>query len=409
VSGTLSAVVDFGTSKVAALVVERRPDGSTKVLAGAVEPSAGVSRGVVSDADAASAALESAVGEVEHRTERRAEELHVSIGGSHVRGGDARGVLPIYPQGRDVRREDLLSVVQHSRQSMLPPGREHVFAVPRYFRLDGGAPVADPVGLPASRLEVTTHAVTADAAAMNAVDHAVRLGGRRVAGMVPTGPAAGLGAASRSAMEQGCVVVDLGAGTTSIAVFAEQSLAFTACLPLGAEHVTTDVAALLGLGRDEAERVKREHGVALAHLTGEKEAVQVRQEGTSDSRPVQRRVLCEVIESRLRETAGLVRQLLEPTGLLGSLPGGLWLTGGGSLLPGTEELFSEALALGAAGPRPTGQGAPSPTMSVAIGLAKFALAETETDLAPVSGQASWRERVRTIRALLQPRQQESRK
>lgn len=403
------AVVDLGTSKVAALMVERRADGSTKVLAGAVEPSAGVVRGVVTDPEQACGAIESAVSEVEHRTERRAEELTVSLGGAHVRGGEARGVLPIYPQGRGVRREDVLSVVQHSRQSILPPGREHVFAAPRHFRLDGGPPVADPVGMKASRLDVSTHAVTADSSAIAALDHAVRLGGRGVASLVPGPLAAGLGAVPRDAIEQGCLVVDLGAGSTGVAVFADASLAYTGCLPIGSEHVTTDVAALMNLGRDEAERVKTEHGVALAHLVGAGEAVQVRQEGTTDSRPVQRRVLCEVIESRLRETAALVRQLLEPTGLLGDLPGGVWLTGGGCQLPGTDELFRETLATGAPVRLAAGPGQPSPAMSVAIGLAKFALADAEADLAPVSAQAGWRERIRTIKALVQPRHQESRK
>lgn len=397
-------VVDVGSSKVAGLAVTRTEDGRTKVLAGSFVPSQGVSRGIVEDPDKAASAVSSAVAELEAKTSQPARELTIAIGGGQLRCTEAPGILPIYPAGRVVRSEDVMSVVQHSRQAVLPPGREQLHACPRWFKLDGGEPVPDAVGMKCSRLEVSTMLVTADSKALGRIENAVKIGGRAVAEVAPTPIAAALGCAPRSAIEAGCAIVDLGFGTTSIAVFSAGSLAYVGCLPVGSEHVTSDVAALLKVDRDEAERLKLDHGAAISDMVGDREAIQVLQPGSQDSRPIQRRVLCEVIESRLRETAQQVRQLMGAAGRPDSLPGGLWLTGAGSQVPGLDELFAEETEIALA-VQTTGrgnEGRPSPAMSVVIGLAKYALAGEDAELAPVSGAGSWRDRVRSLRALLQP-------
>jgi len=398
-------VIDIGSSKIAGLAVERTDEGRTRVLAGSFVPSQGVSRGAVTDTDEAAKAVSTAVAELEAKTSVAARELSVSVGGSHLRCTESRGVMPIYPAGRVLRAEDAMAVVQHSRQAILPPGREQLHASPRWFRVDGGEPVAEILGLKCARLEVATLLVTAESKVLERTENAVRIGGRSVAEVAPVPLASALGCVPSSAIEQGCIVVDLGAGTTSVAVFCEGCIGYVGCLPVGSEHVTSDIATLLKLDRDEAERLKLEHGVATAASVGSREAIQVHQPGTSDSRPVQRRVLCEVIESRLREIAQLVCQIMGPTRSPGSLPGGLWLTGAGSQLPGLGELFEEEIGIAqpGTGGRAAGKdGRPSPAMSVVIGLAKYALAGDETELAPVSGAHGWRDKVRSLRALLQP-------
>lgn len=404
-SDTPRFVLDIGSSKIAGLAVVRSDGGRTRVLAGSFSPSNGVHRGAVVDADEAAQAISSAVADLEAKSSHAATSLSVSVGGSHLRCTESRGVMPIYPANRVLRSEDVMSVIQHSRQAILPPGREQLHASPKWFRVDGGDPVSDVVGQKCSRLEVSTLLVTADSKTLECTEHAVKIGGRDVREVAPVPLASALGCAPSSAIEQGCVVIDIGAGTTSVAVFSEGSVGYIGCLPVGSEHVTNDIATLLKVDRDEAERLKLEHGVATADSVGGREAMQVHQPGTSDSRPVQRRVLCEVIESRLREIAQQVCQIMGPSRSPETLQGGMWLTGAGSQMPGLEELFAEetGIVLPTMAGRTVGKdGRPSPAMSVVIGLAKYALAGEDAELAPVSGAHSWRERVRSLRAFLQP-------
>jgi cell division protein FtsA len=197
-------------------------------------------------------------------------------------------------------------------------------------------------------------------------------------------------------IEVGAAVVDIGGGKTDLAVFLNGSIAYSVCLPVGSAHVTSDLSKLLKTSPDEAERLKISEGGAVAKLAPEWETVQVLQLGQTVRRPMQRNVLCEIIESRMREIATMVLQQIEKGGFMTSLPGGLVLTGGGAMLRDTDNLFEEVLRhIRVRVAEPELPNAPVAGMATAVGLAQYA-AQCGEDIGPGGGANEWRNRVRTL-------------
>jgi len=398
-------VADLGTTKVACLAVSMGENYHLKVDAAAVVPCRGLNRGTVADIEVTAEALEQALGKVERDLGVRIETLTVNISGTHLKSDNAQGFVPIYPQSRPIRREDVLQVVNHSRQIMMPPDREQIMAIPREFRVDGQRGVSRPVGLNGSRLEVMTHIITGQTTHVQNVERTVLATGRQVGGMVVGALASGLGVLSADAMDIGCVVIDIGGSTTDVAVFAGGAIAYTASIPIGANHVTSDVATLLKTTLEEAERLKVAHGCALASMVGNDDIVEISQLETDGPRPMKRKVLCEICESRMREIGQFVQNHIERSGMNGLLPGGALITGGGSQLYGTEGLMSECLRhikARVAQPKLTGSAAKvaaNPAMACAVGLGRYALESDDQEFAPVSGHSSWKDKIRTLKSM----------
>jgi len=396
-------VLDLGSTKVVCLAATLTDKGDVRVDAVAQVGCLGVKKGVVVNMDATASAIDEAVSRVERALGHGIDELAVSIGGAHLQSVNAQGFVPIHPATRQIRRDDVLSVVGHSRQIVLAADREQIMAVPREFRIDGQRGIMKPIGMTGGRLEVVTHVVTGITSQIESIDRVVTLAGRKVSEMVVQPLASGIGVTTNESLEAGCVVIDIGGGTTGVAVFANGAIAYTASIPIGGLHVTSDLSALLKVSLDEAERLKTMHGAALSLAAADGEVIEVKQKDEPEPRPMQRRVLCEIIESRMREIVHLVQKQIEMSGLNGQLPAGAFITGGGSMLPAVGTLFGEALNLSKiqmAYPKVVGQNARSvevPTMSTAVGLAKYCLESDEQEFAPASGFSNWKEKIRTIR------------
>ncbi len=398
-------VLDLGTTKVVCLAATRGEDERIRVESLASVGCRGMYRGVVDDVDQVGDAIDAAVRRVQQDLGLGAQSLTVSVAGAHLESVNSQGFVPIYPAGRAIRREDVLQVINHSRQLVMPPDREQIQALPREFRIDGNRGIMHPIGMPGTKLEVVTHVITGQTSLVQLIEKALALHSRRVEEMVVSPLASGLGVADHDLMELGCVVVDLGAGTTDVAVFASGAIALTASLPVAGNHITSDLEQLLKVSSLEAERLKLEHGSALAAAVDQEDAVEVHQEGLEQPRPMKRQVLAEIIESRVREIAGLVERQIERSGLMGKLPGGVLLTGGTSLLPQIEEAFASVLEpakVRLAKPKVSGAAArlvDGPALSAAVGLARFALEADEQEFAPVSGFASWKDRIHALKSL----------
>lgn len=389
--------LDIGSSKVALLVSQIDDDGVLQALDVTVVPNKGVQRGVVTDLEATASAISDAMSSC--RQFGQPTEVTVNVNGSHIEGSNAQGFVPIIPKNRSINSEDVLHVINHSRQVVPTPDREQLMALPREYRVDGQRGVKRPIGMSGNRLEVMTHIVTGQIAAIHNIERAVEMAGYRVSQMVASPFAAGLALLTDEERETGCAVVDLGAGTTSVSVFTQGTLAATACIPLGGATISGDLAKLLKMTPEEAEKLKKSHGRAVAGKLKEDSTVEVRQIGQNEPRHMQRKVLYEIIECRAREIAEFVRDQVERSGLRNMLPGGIVITGGGSHLPGIPQLFAQVLKesnVRVASPTVEGPAGPrsgNPELSGMVGLALYAWQMSSDEVQPASGFDHWKERI----------------
>ncbi len=401
---TTVVALDLGSTKAACLAASMGAKGDLVVKGVASVPCKGLQRGVVTDLEETARSIDEAVREVQQQTSEPIENLTVSIGGAHIEGHNGQGFVPIYPGTRPINSEDVLQVINHSRQIIIPPDREQIQAIPREFRIDGQRGVAKPIGLSGSKLEVTTHIITGQTTHIQNLEKAVNMAGKKIDRLVVLPVASGYGVLSEEAMELGSVVIDIGGGTTDIAIFTQGVIAYSGSFPVGGQLVTSDINKLLKTSPEEAERLKVLYGSAVAAHAPEDHSVDVMQLGQTHPRPMQRRVLCEIIESRMREIAMLARQQIEKSGLFGMLPGGVYVTGGGSKLEGTADLFETVLKHLRVRPAQPEVGgamasqASTPMMSTAVGLARFALQPEEEEIAPASGQEGWKDKIKTLKA-----------
>lgn len=404
------SVLDIGSTKAVCLAAEPDGTGGLNVRGIASAECRGVRRGVVSDLEETAGAIENVVKRVQQMADEEIQTLVVGISGTHVEGTNAQGFVPIYPRSRVIQREDVLQVINHSRQLMISPDREQIQALPREFRIDGQRGIRKPIGMNGSKLEVVTYIVTGQTTHIQNVEKAVAMAGKRVEQMVIQPLASGLGVLTEEEMDLGTAVVDIGGGTTDVGVFTGGSIAFSATIPVAGLLVTSDLSKLLKTSPEEAERLKLESGNAVPKLVGDQESVSVMQLGHTQLRPLQRRVLVEIIESRMRELAMMVKQQIERSGMMGMLPGGIILTGGGSQLPGTEKLFGEILKnsrIRTAVPQVDGPHCSTlnhAEMATVVGLSKFAIQFADDELAPAES-GNWKDRIRTFWTSLGKQQQ----
>jgi cell division protein FtsA len=363
----------------------------------------GIRAGEVEDLEETARAAGVALDRLSKEIGRECSEVVLNLSGRRLDCRRAEGMLMISPPGRNIRREDVLQVVTSSRQMSLDPGEEQVMAAPLEFRIDGGRGLPDPIGRPARRLQVSASVVIGPRAAQDKLEEALERIGRSASMMVVQGMACGLGSLTDREMDEGAAVVDIGHTTSAFSLFRGGAMAHTAVLGAGARHVSSDLAELLKTTFDEAERLKIEHGSAMAAGIQEADAVSLRQKGSDEERPLARRVLCEIIESRMEEIAEWSAAQIEEEG--GQRPAVLVVTGGGSLLPKTVTLFGEVAGIRCRSSKPRTTGAYSsrlnrPQSTALVGMAKYVLEHEAHEFEPASGAESWRDRIRTLKSLI---------
>ena len=388
----LVAVLDLGSTKVTCLVASAEGADGMAVHAVASTPCRGMRKGQVSDLAEVTRAIATVLSTVQSQVEAEFDVLVVGITGSHLEGINSQGMKPVFPPGRKITHQDVLEVINHSREISLGSDREQIQALPREFRVDGQRNVQKPVGVSGSKIEVFTYIISGQTSSLQNIERAVSDAGKRVEQMVIQPLAAGIGVLTHEEMELGVAVVDIGGGTTDLAIFINGSIAYSASIPLGSASVTSDLSTLLKTSPEEAERLKLQSGHASAKMVDEKESIEVQQLGQPVGRPMQRRVLCEIIESRMREIASLVGKELEKSPFGTALPGGVTLTGGGSALPGTDKLFESTLPryrFRVAEPKLSKKFEPQPGLAVAVGLASFTI-QCFDEFSPAEGVLPWR-------------------
>jgi len=384
-------ILELGSSRVWCAVCELDRDNGITILASAETPCKGLSKGVISDLEETARAI----GEVTTRIRAEiggvgGEEYVVNINGIHLDGTNTPGLVPIVPKGRPISRDDVLQVLNHSRAILPPADREFIQTIPREFRVDGQKDIHRPIGMTGSRLEVVTHVITGKTQNLQLIEKAMAMAGCKVAEIVPQPLVSALGCLSQTQADQGTLVVDMGQSTTSIAIFTGGAIAYSAVLPVGSGHITSDLSHLLKVNEEEAERLKVKHGCAFAGMVADEDAVEVHQVGATKARHLQRKVLCEIIESRVKEILVLVRTHVDKSGLRGVLPGGVVFVGGGAKLSGLRQLSESMMpdlpaVIGAPVAKTSnGKQLSGPEHVAGVGLGKFRLMGDDEGYAPVT-------------------------
>lgn len=336
--------LDIGTSWIKLILAEEK-DGKPLVRMAHREPSAGVRRGTIVDLPEVSSALARAFGEVRNISRAALGNIYVGVGTHQTRAQSSRGIVAVSRADNEIYEDDIERVVKASQAVVVQPNRITIHNVTREYVIDGVGDIVDPLGLSGSRLEVQSIVIDAFAPHVKNIMRIVELAGGRIGSVVANPIASARAALSKKQKELGVALIDIGGGTTSVAVYEENKLLHVAIIPIGAITITNDLAMGLKIPASAAETLKLHSGYALASDIGSKETVDMRKFTPEGKTAVPRRFIAEIIEARLSEIFQFVNLELKSVEKAGGLAGGAVLAGGGARMPGVSDLAKRDLKL----------------------------------------------------------------
>jgi cell division protein FtsA len=329
---------DIGTSKICVLVGEPTAAGTLDVIGKGAAANRGTRKGNIVNVDATIEAIKRAAEEAEIMAGVQIARAWVGVSGSNIRSFNSRGVVAVAGKDREIGKDDVARVVDAARGVQIPQDHEVIHVVPREFAVDGQDGVADPLGMVGARLEADVHVVTAPVAVTQNIVTCMNKAGIEVVQLVLEQFAAAEAVLTADEKELGIALIDIGGGTTEVAVYQKGSIAHTAVIPIGGDHFTSDLAVVLRAPIADAERIKKKFGSALRSGVGEDEMVEVPMVGGRAPKLCPRTTLADILQPRAEELLGLVREDLSRLGLDGEIRSGVVLTGGGAELEGIVEI-----------------------------------------------------------------------
>ena len=363
--------LDIGTSKVVAVVAEVLPDGRHEVIGLGQHESKGLKKGVVVNIEATIASIQAALEEAELMADCKIRTVYTGIAGSHIRSFNSRGMVAI--KDKEVTTADVARVIETARAVNIPTDQQFLHTVSQEFVVDNQEGVREPIGMSGIRLEVKVHIVTGAVSAVQNIVKCIRRCGLEVSDLILQPLASADAVLTEDEKELGVVLIDIGGGTTDIAVFTEGAIRHTAVIPIAGDQITNDIAMALRTPTLEAEEIKIRHGVAKQILVDSSETIEVPGLGDRGPRTLSRQMLAAVIEPRVEELFALALQVVRESEFEEVLSSGVVLTGGTALMPGiaelAEEIFLKPVRVGV--PQYNGQLADvvkSPRYSTAHGL-----------------------------------------
>ena len=375
--------VDIGTSKVVVAVAEVLPDGRFQLIGLGQANSEGLRKGVVVNIEATVASIRRAVEEAELMAGCEITTVYTGIAGGHIKGFNSQGIVAV--KDKEVREADITRVIDAAKAVAIPMDREVIHVLPQEFIIDDQGGIKEPLGMAGVRLEAKVHIVTgAVSSAQNIVKCANRTG-LNVADIVLQPLASSEAVLGEDEKELGVCLVDIGGGTTDIAIFSGGSIAHTAVIALGGNNLTSDIAIGLRTPAHEAERIKQRYGCALASMVDKDETIEVPSVGGRQPRIIGRQILCEILEPRVEEIFQLVHREIQKCGFEDLLASGVVITGGSTLLAGMPELAEEVLGLPVRRGMPRGIGGlvdvvKSPMYATGVGLVVYGARHTDRRL-----------------------------
>lgn len=337
--------LDVGSSNIRSVVGEILPNLPLQIIGAVVSTAEGIRRGQVFNIEDAAKTIGDNVSEIEKKIGEKAEGFVTSIGGSHIKSLTSKGVVAISRADGEVSGEDVERVIKAAETISLPKNKEILHTLPRKFIVDKEDGIKDPRGMHGVRLEVEAEVIFGSSPYINNILKACEIAGCAVESLVFSTLAASKAVLSKRQKELGVLVVDIGGGSTGLCVFEEESLVSAAVLPVGASHITNDVAIAFQLPLDIAETVKVKYGFACGDLLERKEEINLEAVGGEKGKTISRKKLVEVIEARNLEILDLANKELKRISREKLLPAGVVLTGGGAKMPGMEDLVKKELRL----------------------------------------------------------------
>jgi cell division protein FtsA len=368
--------LDVGTSKVSAIVGEILDGEGIDIVGIGVAESRGVRRGIVVNPEAAVDSIKKAIEEAELMAGIEIDSVHLGVAGAHIKGFNSRGVIAVAGKNREISRDDVRRAIDAAKAVSLPSGREILHVLPQDFVVDEQDGIGAPVGMMGARLEVNVHIVTGSVSSTQNIVACVNRAGVHVLETITEQLAASEAVLTEDEKELGVALVDIGGGTTDIAIFEHGSLWHTAVVGVGGDHFTNDIAVGLRTPIPDAEKIKRKSGCALSAMVDEDETIEVASVGGRRPRMMARRILSEILQPRAEEIFHLVWDEIRRAGYERALNSGIVLTGGGAILDGMPEIAEQIFDLPIRRGCPTGVGGladhvNSPVFASGVGLVLY--------------------------------------
>ncbi len=337
--------LDIGTTKIGVVVAEIRENNDPKIIGIGIAPSMGLKKGVVVDLEKTVSAISQAKEDAEMMAGVKIDSALVGIAGDHIKSINSRGVVAVSSSNNEIKVRDIKRVIEAAKNVAIPQEREIIHILPLEFSVDEQDGIQNPLGMSGMRLEASVHIVTGASTPAQNIYKCIQKVGLKVEELVLEPLASSYAVLSPEEQNLGVILIDLGGGTTDLAIFYEGSLRYTSVLGIAGQNVTNDIAIGLRTPVEQAESLKKGYGCALASLVDADELVTVQNVGWAETKEISRQVLANIIEPRMEELFSLVNREVKKTGLAPFMAAGVVLTGGGSLLEGVVQMAEQVLDL----------------------------------------------------------------
>lgn len=342
---TVIVGLDLGTTKIAAIVAEVSEKGEVNVVGVGTSPSDGLRRGVVVNLEKTVNSVKKAVHEAELMAGVRVDEVYAGIAGDHIRSINSRGVIAVTRSGNEIGQSDVHRVIEQARAVAIPIDREIIHVIPQEFVVDDQTGIKDPVGMAGVRLEAVVHIVTGAVTSAQNIYKSIDRAGMKIRDLVLQPLASSYAVLDPEERELGVAIIDIGGGTTDIAIFYDGSIRHTSVVGLGGSNITNDIAIGLRTPRTRAEEIKMKYGSAMASLIDPEAKIKVPGVGGREEREVSAQVLGSIIEPRLEEILSLAHREIKKTDYADLLGAGVVLTGGTARMVGIAQLAEQIFDL----------------------------------------------------------------
>jgi cell division protein FtsA len=373
--------LDIGSSKITAVVGEPDEEGVLSIIGVGVSHNTGIKRGIVTEIEETVSGISEAIEMAEGLSGSQIASATVNINGGHISSINSKGVVAVARADQEISKNDIVRAEDAAQAVQIPANKEIIHVIPRFFNVDNGEAVKEPLGMTGVRLEVETHLVAVSQQAVKNLTKCVTQAGVNIEDIIVSPLAAAKAVVTKRQRELGCVLVDMGATTTGITVFIDDSVLYTKVFPVGAASITNDIAIGLRTSVDVAEKVKLKYGYAISADVKETEKIDLSAIDINEEAVVMQKNVAEIIQDRLEEIFALIRDELRRINYDTLLPAGIILTGGGAKLAGIDDLAKNYFKLPVNIGKPHSLGGLTekiydPLYSTAIGLLLYSFEES---------------------------------